>query len=120
MARAAVLYNNLVPNGSLADPAGTALTAGAGNGGQISGAEPEKTVLRVVCGATGGNFTLLQGDYPPALASGQGDYVEALSSNASEWLGPFESGRFIQSDGTLIFETSQSMTVTAFLVPRST
>lgn len=120
MPRANVPYSNLVPNGSLADPTGTALTAGAGNGGQIAKAEPEKTVLRVVCGATGGNFTLLKGAYPPALASGQGDYVEALGANGVEWLGPFESGRFLQADGSLVFETSQSMTVTAFKVPRNT
>jgi hypothetical protein len=118
MARTAVNYQNLVPNGSLPDPAGTALTAGVGNGGQIVKAEPEKTVLRVACGATGGNFTLLKGTYPPAIASVQGDYTEALLANATEWLGPFESGRFLQSDGSLIFETTQAMTVTAFKVPR--
>ena len=120
MARTAVSYSNLVPNGSLSDPSGTALTAGAGNGGQIAKAAPELTVLRVVCGGTGGNFTLLKGAYPPAIAAGQGDYVEALSASATEWLGPFESGRFLQNDGSLIFETSQSMTVTAFKVPRNT
>ena len=120
MARNPVSYSSLVPNGSLADPAGTALTAGAGNGGQIAKAEPEKTVLRVVCGATGGNFVLLKGSYPPAVAAGQGDYTEALSSNGVEWLGPFESGRFLQNDGSLIFETTQAMTVTAFKVPRNT
>lgn len=120
MARTPVAYSNLVPNGSLADPAGTALAAGAGNGGQIAKAEPEKTVLRVVCGATGGNLVLLKGAYPPALASGQGDYTEALLANAVEWLGPFDSSRFLQADGSLIFETTQAMTVTAFKVPRNT
>lgn len=120
MARAAIAYDDLVPNGSLADPAGTALVAGAGNGGQISSAKPELTVLRVVCAATGGTITLLAGTYPPALASGQGDYGEAILANATEFLGPFESGRFLQSDGSLIFETDQVMTVTAFLVPRNT
>lgn len=120
MARAAVTYSNLVPNGSLADPAGTALTSGSTNGGRIAKAEPEATVLRVVCGATGGNFSVLAGDNPPALAAGQGDYTEALLANAVEWLGPFESGRFGQNDGALEFTCTQSMTVTAFKVPRNT
>ncbi|MFI6814434.1 hypothetical protein ACIBG7_18630 [Nonomuraea sp. NPDC050328] len=120
MPRTAVPYSNLVPNGTLADPAGTAVTAGAGNGGQITKSEPERTLLRVVCGGTGGNFTLLKGANPPAIAAGQGDYVEALTASAVEWLGPFESGRFLQADGSLVFETSQAMTVTAFKVPRNT
>jgi len=120
MARTAVAYSNLVPNGSLAQPAGTAITSGDANGGQIADAFPELTVLRVVCGATGGDFVVLAGDNPPAIAAGQGNYTEALLANAVELLGPFESGRFLQADGSMEFTCTQGMTVTALRVPRNT
>ncbi|MFR9796145.1 hypothetical protein ACL02U_09615 [Streptomyces sp. MS06] len=120
MARTAVAYSDLVPNSNLADPAGTAVTAGAGNGGQVSDAFPELTVLRVVNGATAGTVTVLAGELPLAIASGQGDLAVSVGSSATEWVGPVESGRFLQSDGSLIFETDQAMTVTAFKVPRNT
>lgn len=120
MARTAVAYSNLIANSSLADPAGTAVTAGAGNGGQVSAAFPERTVLRVVNGATAGTVTVLAGGNPPALAAGQGDLAVAVGSSATVWVGPLESGRFLQADGSLIFEADQAMTVTAFNVPRNT
>lgn len=120
MARTAVSYSNLVPNSSLADPAGTAVTAGAGNGGQVANAFPELTLLRVVNGATAGSVTVLAGANPPALAAGQGTLTVAVGSSAVVWVGPVESGRFVQADGSLIFETTQAMTVTAFKIPRNT
>lgn len=121
MATTAVPYSNLLPNADIADPAGTAVSSGAGNGGQIADAEPELTVLRAVNGTGGsGTITLLAGDYPPAIAAGQGSKAFTVAAGASRWLGPFESGRFLQNDGSVIFETSVAMTVTAFRVPRNT
>lgn len=120
MARDAVAYSDLVPNGVLADPSGTALTSGDANGGQIADAVPELTVLRVVCGATGGDFVVLAGDNPPALAAGQGDRTETFTANEVNFVGPFESGRFVQSDGSMEFTCTQAMTVTALRVPRNT
>lgn len=119
MARDAVAYSDLLANASIADPAGTALTAGAGNGGQITDSDPERTVLRVVCGATAGTLSILAGDLPPALAAGQGALDIAIGSGATEWVGPVESGRFLQNDGSLLMECDQAMTVTAFRTPRS-
>jgi hypothetical protein len=129
MARTAVPYSNLVPNGELADPAGTAVTSGAGNGGQIPDvspnrrqAVPELTILRVAnaSGSTG-TVTVKAGAYPPGVASGQGDFTTTnVLTATSRWIGPFESGRFLQADGSLIVETSQAMTITAFKVPRNT
>lgn len=120
MARAAVAYSNLVPNGVLSDPSGTALTAGDANGGKIAAAVPELTVLRVVCGATGGNFVVLTGDNPPALAAGQGSLTETFTANEVNFVGPVESGRFLQSDGSMEFTCTQAMTVTALRAPRNT
>lgn len=122
MSRTAVAYSTLVANGSLADPAGTAVSSGAGNGGRIAIAHPEKTILRVSNASGGsGTATVLAGANPPALAAGQGNAAAVtVADGAKAFLGPFESGRFLQADGSMIIETSVAMTVTAFFVPRRT
>ena len=121
MATTAVPYSNLVANGGLTTPAGTAASSGAGNGGQIANAAPQATTLRLSNASGGaGTVTLLAGSYPPALAAGLGNATAFSVGNASSaYIGPFESGRFLQSDGSLIFETSVAMTATAFRVPRA-
>lgn len=128
MAPTALAYSNLVPNSDLADPAGVATVAGAGNGVRIpsitAGATrsfPELTVLRVSNASGGsGTVTLKAGSYPPAIAAGQGDLTVTVANAAARFIGPFESGRFLQSDGSLLVESSVVMTVTAFKVPRNT
>ncbi|MEU0133395.1 hypothetical protein ABZ172_05040 [Streptomyces sp. NPDC006296] len=121
MARTAVPYSSLLPNGALADPAGTAVTSGAGNGGQVANAFPELTLLRVSNASGGsGTATLLAGAQPVAIASGQGPLTVTVANSATQWIGPVESGRFVQNDGSLIVEASVAMTVTAFRVPRNT
>jgi hypothetical protein len=121
MPRTAVAYSTLVANGGLTTPAGTAVTSGAGNGGQVANAAPEETVIRLSNASGGsGTVTLLAGSYPPAIASGLGNAAAfTVANSSSAYIGPFESGRFLQSDGSLIFETSVSMTATAFRVPRA-
>lgn len=121
MARAALTYSVTTPNAALADPAGTATVAGAGNGLQIARSVPELTLLRV-SNASGGSGTvsLLAGAQPLAIASGQGVLTATVANSATSWLGPFESGRFEQADGSLIIESSVVMTVTAFQFKRNT
>jgi hypothetical protein len=126
MARTAVPYSNLVANGELADPAGTAVTSGAGNGAQIPDVSPnrrqsvpELTLIRLAnaSGSTG-TATVLAGTNPPGMAAGQGNFTTTnILTATSRWIGPFESGRFLQSDGSIIVETTQAMTVTAFRIP---
>lgn len=125
MARTAVAYSNFVPNGSVADGSLTAVTLnpGTNNGHTIAKAVPELTVLRVAVGATGGNVTVKAGTYPPALAAGQGDLVVACTANTISWIGPLESGRFLQSDGSLLVDVAAAVvpgTITALRVPRNT
>ena len=122
MATTAVPYSNLVPNADLANPAGTAITSGAGNGGEIANAIPEQTVIRIANASGGaGTVTVLAGNYPPALATGLGAFTSAsIANGASAFLGPFESGRFLRSTGSLIVECSVNVTMTAFRVPRNT
>jgi len=122
MARTAVAYSNLVANSNLTDPAGTALDAA--NDHVINAAIPERTVLRVT-NTSGADriVTVKAGDSPPALAAGQGDLtVTVVATTGVQWLGPFESGRFIQSDGTMEIDivASHTGTITAFLVPKAT
>lgn len=129
MARTAVAYSNLLPNADIADPAGTATNAGAGNGhvipaaGPNAKAVPELTLLRIVAGATGGNVTIKAGGNPPAWAAGQGDLVVAVANSATRWIGPFESGRFLQADGSMLVDIATGFvagTITAFKIPRNT
>jgi hypothetical protein len=128
MARVALPYNNLVPNSNLADPTGVATVAGAGNGLQVPDispnrrqSAPELTLLRVSNASGGsGTCTLKAGTNPPSIAAGQGDLVTTVATGGVQWLGPFESGRFIQPDGSMIIESSVVMTVTAFKVARNT
>lgn len=128
MARVALPYNNLLPNAGLADPSGVATVAGAGNGLQVPDISPnrrqslpELTLLRVSNASGGtGTISILASTNPPNVAGGQGNLTVSLLTATTQWIGPFESNRFIQSDGSLICETSVVMTVTAFKVPRNT
>ncbi len=121
MARTAVAYSNLVANSNLTDPAGTALDAT--NDHVINDAIPERTVLRIT-NTSGADriVTVKAGDYPPAMAAGQGDLtVTVVATTGVQWLGPFESGRFIQADGTMEIDivASHTGTITAFKLPRA-
>jgi hypothetical protein len=128
MARVALPYNTLVPNSNLADPTGVATVAGAGNGLSVPDISPnrrqsvpELTLLRVANASGGsGTCTIKAGTNPPSLAAGQGDQVITVANSTTQWIGPFESGRFIQPDGSMIIESSVVMTVTALKVPRNT
>lgn len=122
MARTNVPYSNLVPNGNLAQPAGTAVDPT--NGHVIADAVPELTVLRVTnTNASNRVVTVKAGAYPPALAKGLGDLaVTVLATSGVQFIGPFESGRFLQADGSLWVDCEASMTgtITALKVPRNT
>ncbi|AZM54160.1 hypothetical protein DMA15_17595 [Streptomyces sp. WAC 01529] len=123
MARTAVAYSNLLPNANVADSALTAVTLnpGTNNGHRIASAEPERTVLRVAAGATGGNITIKAGANPPAIAASMGDLVVNVAANTIQWIGPFESGRFIQNDGSMLVDVAAAVvpgTITALRIPR--
>lgn len=122
MATTQVPYSNLVANSNLAQPAGTALVAAPTNDMQLSDAVPDHTVLRVSnsSGDTDLDLTVKAGDNPPALAAGQGDLVVTVPFGTTQLVGPFESGRFAQSDGSMMIESEATTgTITALRVPRS-
>lgn len=120
MPRTPVTASVLLVNSSLADPAGVPLTPGAGNGGQIvAPSYPELTVLRVSNLTAGaGTFTLLPGSQPLAISSGLGGLTVNVGATSVVFISPDESARFEQPDGSLVFECSVAMTVTAFKVNR--
>jgi hypothetical protein len=128
MARVALPYTAWSANAAVADSAGVATVAGAGNGLQIPDISPnrrqslpELTVLRVTNASGGsGTISVLPSTNPPNVAGGLGALTDTVANSTTRWLGPFESNRFIQSDGSLILETSVVMTVTAFKLPRNT
>lgn len=122
MATTQVPYDDLVPNSNLEDPAGTTTVVAPTNNMQISDAVPELTVLRVVNTGAEQDITIKAGDNPPALAAGQGDLVVTVAATTGvEFIGPFESGRFLQSDGSVLIEAETvDATITAFRVPRNT
>lgn len=61
------------------------------------------------------------GDNPPALAAGQGDLAVIVAFGTVQLIGPFESGRFLQNDGSMMIEsTTTTGTITALRVPRNT
>lgn len=122
MARTALPYSTLVANSNLTDPAGT--TIDQANGMVISASRPELTLLRVA-NTNGSNrvVTIKAGDSPPAIAAGLGNLdVTVAATTGVQWIGPFESGRFIQNDGTIEIDFAASFagTITAFKVPRGT
>lgn len=124
MARTAVSYTPLVPNGHLTNPAGTTIDATlVTNGVVISNADPERTVLRVNNTATGAkNVTVKTGSGSQSWMAGQGDFVQAVGANTgSEFIGPFTSARFQQKGSKIYvdFESGFLGTVTVIKLPKA-
>jgi hypothetical protein len=123
MATTAVPYTNAVPNGNVLVPAGTSLVAAPTNNMSIANAQPEKTLLYVTNtdDDTALTFTVKKGASPPALAAGLGDLAVVIAFGTGQFIGPLESGRFLQADGSMTMEsTTTTGKVTAILVPRNT
>lgn len=117
MARVTLTPTALVPNGGVADPAGTASVAGAGNGFTIAAPANSNVNLWLrASNASGGSGTIsvLAGSQPLANASGLGPVTVTVANSSTQWIGPFDSSRVIQNDGSLAIETSVVMTVAAF------
>ncbi len=126
MPRTAVVPRALVANGGLNGATG-ATTIDATlvtNGVVVNSAEPERTLIRVTNteGSTN-TVTVNAGDNPPALAAGAGNLVVTVAATTGvQYIGPLESGRFLQGDGTLEIDFESGMTgaIDILLLPRST
>lgn len=126
MPRTAIAYRNLVANGSLNGATGptTVDATLVTNGVVVTDAVPELTLVRVThTDGAAHDLIVRAGDYPPALAAGQGDLtVEVAATSGVRYFGPFESGRFVQSDGSMHidFETGFAGTIDILKFPRNT
>ncbi|MET8824786.1 hypothetical protein ABZX40_17950 [Streptomyces sp. NPDC004610] len=125
MPRTAVAYRTLAANASVnaATGATTVDATLVTNGVVINDAVPEYTLIRTThTDGAAHDLIVRAGDSPPALAAGQGDLVaEVAATSGVRYFGPFESGRFLQSDGTLLidFETGYAGTIDVLRIPRS-
>jgi hypothetical protein len=87
------------PTGDTLDTGTAAVTLAAAVGG-LSG----HVILEVTNNAAAANdltVSVLAGDRPPAERAGLGALDTAIAQNATKIIGPFESARFIQDDGSL-------------------
>jgi hypothetical protein len=129
MARTNLPLTNLVANGGLTDPAGTAIDQANGMNVAIpttaipSGPHLDKLVLRVANTAGAAKNTIVRaGANPPSFRASVGDLtVQVPATTGVKWLGPFEIARFMQADGSLNidWESGATGTVTAFMSPGS-
>lgn len=123
MPRTAITVKNFVPNGTHIEDFGSAIDAV--NGMTISRAEPERMVIRYTNDHATNAFSILirAGDKPAAQAAGQGDLTVSVPAQGTRWFGPFDSGRFMQSDGSMEIDftgASPQGGITAFFLPKNT
>lgn len=125
MARTAVTPRALVANGNLIGTTGSTTIDSTlvTNGVSVTGAIPEQTLIRVTNteGSTN-TVTVQSGVNPPAVAAGLGDLVVTVAATSGvQYIGPLESGRFMQSDGSLWldFETGMTGAIDVLNVPRN-
>lgn len=123
MARTAITPTPLKFNAGAAMAAAESATAvDQANGMVIAGANPEKLLLRVTntAGAAHGVIIRAGDSLYPAVLSGQGDLnVQVALTSGVAYVGPFDSARFLQSDGSMHvdFEASFAGKIAAVLLP---
>lgn len=123
MARTAIPLGALVRNGGVAMAAAEAATAvDQSNGMVIANANPDKIMIRVTqtAGAAHGIIIRAGDSLIPAWMKDQGDLnVQVALTSGVAYVGPLDSARFLQSDGSLHvdFEASFAGKITAISLP---
>jgi hypothetical protein len=124
MARTAVVPRALVKNSNLIGTSGatTIDSTLVTNGVTIANAKPERLLIRVTNteGSTN-TVTVKAGDNPPALRAGQGDLVVTVAATSGvQYIGPLESDKYLQADGSLEIDLETGMTgsLDALYMPR--
>jgi hypothetical protein len=123
MARTALTVTTLTANTAVADVLASAGVAiDATNHHVLTVAAPLDSYILRINNTTGSTkvATIKAGDNPPADAAGQGDLAVSCTTGQVKFVGPLESARFIQNDGTLNVDIEAAMTgfITVFRVPR--
>jgi hypothetical protein len=126
MARTAITPTALVKNSSISTAAGTTIDSTlVSNGAKVAAAAAncERMFIRVTnTNGTARVVTIKAGANPPAWAAGQGDLAVTVALTSGDVLiGPLESGRFLQADGTINIDFGTSMTgaITVYTLPRA-
>jgi hypothetical protein len=125
MPRTAVVPRALVKNSNLIGTTGatTIDSTLVTNGVTIANAKPERLLIRVTnTEASTNTVTVKAGDTPPALSAGQGDLVVTLAASTGvQFIGPLESNKYLQDDGSLSIDLETGMTgsIDALYWPRS-
>lgn len=125
MPRTAVVPRSLVMNGNLIGTSGSTTIDATlvTNGVSVTAAIPEQMVIRVTNTEGSTNVvTIKAGAYPPAWAKGLGDLAVTLAATTGvQYIGPLESARFLQADGTIWidFETAMTGAIDVLTVPRA-
>lgn len=124
MPRTTVTPTALTTNAATA-PASTTIDATlVTNGVAIAnGDQADRFVLRVTnTHGSPHDVTVAAGDSPPAWAAGQGDVAFTVAATSGvQWFGPIETGRFLQSDGTihLDLDTAHAGALDVLLLPKA-
>lgn len=125
MPRTAVVPRALVMNGNLIGTSGSTTIDATlvTNGVSVTAATPEQMVIRVTNTEGSTNVvTIAAGAYPPAWAKGFGALAVTLAATTGvQFIGPLESARFLQADGTIWidFETGMTGAIDVLTVPRA-
>lgn len=120
MARTAITTQQLVRNGSILKAAGTAVDQP--NGMVITKAKFKKLSLEVANSAGSPfNIILRAGVYPVASMQAQGDLTIAVTNATTRLIGPLDSAKFAQADGSLNIDFGAGFTGTiiAYEYPHS-
>jgi hypothetical protein len=119
MARTAATLVEVANNTSTLDGGGT--TYDVANGMYIPAVPAGRDLLVRLTNTdddTGLTVTFLAGDYPPALAAGHGNLAVTVAFGTTRWV-CLESGRFLQSDGTIHVDvTVNTGKITPLVLPK--
>src|SRR5579875_3439268 len=131
MARTNLPQTAWSPNGSIAAPTATAIDAVNGMNVQVpnTGVPAASTMANCILqvsntAAAAYNVTIDAGvgggpTPGPAYRSGKGSLIVNVPASSTVFIGPFESARFAQLDGSLNidFQSGMTGTITAFVMP---
>lgn len=116
MPRLAIVPQQMVKNSNQNGVGSTVslATLVAAPGGTIAVARPEQLVLRIAnTFGTPSAVTILAGANPPAIRAGQGNLaVTVAATTGVQYIGPFESDKYLQADGSISIDFAAGMTGT--------
>lgn len=117
---AAITLTTLVENGKTASPTPAVITAdNTYQAVPLARLTGRSCILKIVVATAATTVTIQAGDTPPAQAAGLGDLVFTSLATGTYYV-LLESGRFAQSDGTVMIKaaTAANVSVAVLQIPR--